>query len=221
MSAIQVNIAQKKTCASPAGVEASEQFSRRNMNINRSVLKPIVPQNFSAEPDDEIDILALVRTLWRERSVIILFAAFTMTAGIYFAYFRTVPHYKATTTVVLEDRQQNMVDLPSGLGNLSQWDDATIQTEIAVLTSRNLVKKVVLDLDLIRNPGFNWTLVAQEPSYFDNLDRLKKTWLEKMGPSTTKEMPGVRNIRRSNRRVHRFAGPRNDFGREPGLELHS
>ncbi|HGG06847.1 MAG TPA: polysaccharide biosynthesis tyrosine autokinase [Aliiroseovarius sp.] len=104
--------------------------------------------------DDEIDLIALLRTLWRGKWVIFLVAVAAIFVGAYYAYRVAVPVYSARAVVVLESRQDQVVDIASVMTGLS-GDQATINTEVEVLRSRGLVEKLVKRMDLTNDPEFN------------------------------------------------------------------
>ena len=69
-------------------------------------------------------------------------------------FFAATPVYTASTTVALESREQQVVDIENVVTGLS-GDQATVNTEVEVIRSRELIERVVLDLDLVGDPEFN------------------------------------------------------------------
>jgi len=112
--------------------------------------------------DDEIDLMALVGTLWRGKWWIALFASLAVLIGGYYAYRIAVPIYTTTTTVALDPQQQSVTDLTSVMSGLS-GDQATINTEVEVIKSRGLMEKLVVRLDLTSDPEFNPRLRPPNP----------------------------------------------------------
>ena len=112
--------------------------------------------------DDEIDLLALLGTLWRGKWIILLLATLAVLAGGYFAYRVAVPVYTANATVALDSQQQNITDLTNVISGLA-GDQATINTEVEVMRSRGLVEKLVTDMDLGMDPEFNRLLRPISP----------------------------------------------------------
>jgi succinoglycan biosynthesis transport protein ExoP len=84
-----------------------------------------------------------------------------MVLAIYYAYFVAVPMYRSTAVVILQTKQDNIVDLQSVAGGFS-GDSTEVNTEVEVLKSRGLGQKVVERLNLIQDPDFNSAL--REPS---------------------------------------------------------
>ncbi|MBB5514563.1 capsular exopolysaccharide synthesis family protein [Rubricella aquisinus] len=120
-------------------------------------------ENPTTLPDDEVDISALLQTLWNGKFWIVLAALIGLALGGYYTLRIATPYYTATSVVMLESRQEQVVDIESvvtGLGG----DQLTINTEVEVLQSRGLIRKLVDELGLIDDPEFNGYL--QEPSRF-------------------------------------------------------
>ncbi|VDC33981.1 GumC family protein [Pseudogemmobacter humi] len=107
--------------------------------------------------DDTIDLLALFRTLWREKLIVSGAALLCMIlAGIY-AWRVAVPLYSANAVVMLDARENSGMGLSAILGGLST-DSSTVNTEVQVLRGRTLIGRVVDDLDLTADPEFNGAL---------------------------------------------------------------
>ena len=121
-------------------------------------------KNFSqapAEDDDTIDVGALLATLWRGKWLIALVTLASMLLAGYYAYGVAVPKYRSTSVVVLETKEDSVVDLKAVVGGFS-GDSTEVNTEVEVIRSRGLVGKVVDRLNLINDPEFNGAL--REPS---------------------------------------------------------
>lgn len=137
--------------------------------------KLIVPTSPAMEhsvrpPDgqsDALDIRQILNTLGRRRGLmLIVFAA--VIVGAYVAIGQITPRYTAHASVLLQTLQANPVDLESVIGEASA-DDEAIQTEVDVLTSRSLARRVVERLDLMSDPEFNITLLPPQPSLGERL----------------------------------------------------
>ena len=110
-----------------------------------------VPPQIQQTPDDgggEIDLMALLNTVWRGKWVIMICAVIAILVGGYYAFKVAVPVYTANAVVALEARQEQVADLDSVLSGLSA-DQATINTEIEVMRSRGLIGKLVERLELM------------------------------------------------------------------------
>ena len=65
--------------------------------------------------------------------------------------------HTATSVVMLETREEQIVDLDSVIGGLS-GDASVVNSEVEVLRSRGLMGKVVDDLNLTQDADFNAAL---------------------------------------------------------------
>lgn len=107
------------------------------------------------QPKENVaDLNALLRTVWRGKWIIALTTAFAIILGVYYAYFVAVPVYRASATVMLQTRPEQVVNLDSIVSNIGS-DDAEINTQLQVMSSRNLLGKVVDELNLVNDPEFN------------------------------------------------------------------
>lgn len=116
------------------------------------------------EDDDVINLSTVIGTLWRGKWIIAAFcAAFVLAAGFY--VFRVaVPVYEATSVVAFDGRsEQNVTNIESVVSGLSA-NSETINTEMQVITSRTLGKRLVERLDLVNDPEFN-PPPSEEPSF--------------------------------------------------------
>ncbi|MEO0356702.1 MAG: polysaccharide biosynthesis tyrosine autokinase [Pseudomonadota bacterium] len=116
----------------------------------------------------EIDLMALVGTLWRGKWWIILWAVMAGLLGGYYAFFQAVPQYTASAQIAFESREEQIIGLEGVIGGLG-GDLATINTEVEVLRSRGLMRKVITELDLVQDPEFNSTLRPDRPYSFGSM----------------------------------------------------
>ena len=118
-----------------------------------------------APEDDEIDLLALLATLWRGKWVILAVTILALTAGGYYAYRVAVPIYTTTAVLTLDPRKQQAT-LDSALSSLMpglSGDKPTINTEVEVMRSRGLIEKLAKKLNLTEDPEFNGYLRPENP----------------------------------------------------------
>ena len=111
-----------------------------------------VPQRSS--DDDVIDLGAVFRTLWISKFTIISIMLLAMAVGIYQAYIGASSRYTSTAVLMLDSREEQIVDLESVIGGLSK-DTTAVNTEVEVLRSRSLLGKVITELNLTADPEFN------------------------------------------------------------------
>ena len=116
--------------------------------------KPVLRSQLNAGKGE---VLNGFRALWRGKFWILLVTLITTFAGVYYATQIAVPKYTAKSSVALESREAQVVDLETVVSGLS-GDQATINTEIEVLRSLGLIEKLVLQLDLVSDPEFNSAL---------------------------------------------------------------
>lgn len=114
------------------------------------------PAAFSKPPSETFglrNLLAVFRRRLRLFAAIVLIvflAALVITA-------RTTPRYTAQAQVMLNTRQEQVVDTKAVLSNLPA-ESGVIDSEVEVLQSRDLARQVVEKLQLERDPEFNWVL---------------------------------------------------------------
>jgi capsular exopolysaccharide synthesis family protein len=131
------------------------------------------------------DLNEIIRLLWRQK-LIIIGTVVILTALALVVIFLMTPVYTATAMVVLDPtidpRQRHAVDIQSGMAGLPA-DNATVQTEIQVLMSRDLAAKVATQLNLDQNPEFNPAL-RPTPWYaeFNPVNLIPDSWASLLWP---------------------------------------
>lgn len=114
------------------------------------------PAAFSKAPSETFglrNLLAIFRRRLRLFAAIVLIvflAALVITA-------RTTPRYTAQAQVMLNTRQEQVVDTKAVLSSLPA-ESSVIDSEVEVLQSRDLARQVAEKLQLERDPEFNWAL---------------------------------------------------------------
>ena len=126
-----------------------------NLTQHQKFLDASAPR--TAEKNDEIDLEQVLDTLWRGKIVIFFCVLVALLLGGYYVYSMAVPVYTARSVVVLKSRQEQIVDFENVMSCLG-GDQATVNTEVAVIRSRGLMGKLVDRLDLTKGPEFNPTL---------------------------------------------------------------
>ena len=116
-----------------------------------------------AEDQDEIDLLALARTLWRGKWLIAGFALLACLIAGYHAFVVATPKYRATASLVLDVRGANVLDLAQVVSGIST-DTAALNTELEVIRSRTLIGRLVDEQNLVEDPEFNPVLRPPETS---------------------------------------------------------
>ena len=123
---------------------------------------PIATAPPSAPATEEIGLLDLFGMLWRGKWWILLSTLLAVVAGLVYALFITVPLYTSSTELALESREEQVIDFDNVISGLSS-DEATLNTEIAVLRSRELIGRLVARLELTADPEFNKALREKNP----------------------------------------------------------
>lgn len=142
------------------------------LNDMRRIQKSVVPPS-NAE-DDVIDLSTLLGALWRGKVyVLAAVLAAALLSGVY-VYILATPMYRATAVVMLNNREEQVVDLGNVVGGLTA-DSTVVNTEVEVLKSRILLGKVVDKLDLTEDPEFNASL--QNPSMVSRVKEALKAVL--------------------------------------------
>lgn len=126
--------------------------------LPRPSMGGVVISSDSQGTDDVIDIGALLATAWRGIWRILFWTLFAVLIGAIYAFVLATPVFRATTSVVLEARQSQVVNLDSVVGEL-RTDPSAVNTEVEVLKSRRLMGRVVDELKLADDPEFNSTLL--------------------------------------------------------------
>lgn len=113
--------------------------------------------------DDEIDLMALIGTLWRGKWRIMLCALIGLVFGGIYATQVAVPKYSSATVLAIQENTPSLVDIQSVVSGVSSESEA-INTEIEIIRSRGLIERVVAKLSLLEDPEFNPSLI--QPSLF-------------------------------------------------------
>ncbi len=110
---------------------------------------------------DRVELGRLVRIMWRRRWAFL--AAFLLVCVPLTAIILTLPrYYTAETTVMIDPRVEQVVDVKSVLSGLL-GDPEAIASEIEVIRSRDLARQVVREFALTQKPEFNPSL-SEGPS---------------------------------------------------------
>lgn len=107
---------------------------------------------------DRQDLRKLLMTLWRQRKIIA--STMGLIVGLtVLTVFQVTPKYTATSQVMLETRQSQVVDIESVVSGMSA-DMATLMSEVEVIRSSSLIGRVIQKLNLLENPDFNPDILA-------------------------------------------------------------
>ena len=101
---------------------------------------------------EELSIRDLINTVWQGKILIV--ASFVIIMSITALIIQQiVPHYTASTSVMINSRKLKVVDVDDVLSSMN-LDAAIVQTEVEVIRSREIIHAVVKKLRLATNPAF-------------------------------------------------------------------
>ncbi|ATG45377.1 putative exopolysaccharide biosynthesis transport protein (plasmid) [Phaeobacter piscinae] len=119
--------------------------------------------SFAADDGQEVlDLGAIFAIIWRGRWVIAACVLIGLIVGIWRAYIVATPLYGAEVQLVLDTRDEKVVDIESVVSSLSATDEV-IRTEVHILGGRELAGQVVDRLNLISDPEFN--MMLRDPGF--------------------------------------------------------
>ncbi|WOF72449.1 GumC family protein [Parvibaculaceae bacterium PLY_AMNH_Bact1] len=117
---------------------------------------------------DLIDLRQVYLTLRRNLQLIVAMIA-TITVLTLVVTLQLTPLYTATAKVLIETRENNVVDIEAVLSGLSS-DSATVDSQVEIIKSQALALRVIETLDLGNDPEFN--VILQEQSWAASLNPL-------------------------------------------------
>lgn len=136
-------------------------------------LETVVP---AVVEDREIDLRSILAMLRRRKSVIFGTVAAVLLVTL-LVLIQLTPRYTSSAELMLNTRQQNVVDIEtvvSGLNVDAGAFQTGVQSEVNIITSRSLARRVVEKLGLMQDPEFNASL--RQHSALDYINPLY--WLE-------------------------------------------
>ncbi len=109
--------------------------------------------------DELLNLGALLSVLWRGKLRILICVAIISGLGAFYAFRIAVPTYVASTSIVLDTRSAQILDVEGVLSGLS-GDATDVNTQVQILRSHSLLGRVVDALSLETVPDFNDDLRA-------------------------------------------------------------
>jgi capsular exopolysaccharide synthesis family protein len=103
---------------------------------------------------ENIDLLAYLRVLLKRKWVVAAsVGTLVLFAGIY--SFKATPIYKATSTMMIEEEGSKILSIEAELGYSRGLSDLRFfNTQIRLLTSKSLLERIAVKLDLLNNSVF-------------------------------------------------------------------
>lgn len=114
-------------------------------------------KNNAAADENIIELSVLLSILWRRKLWIAVCMIVAGALSGYYAFGVAVPKYQATSVLLLDGSDQQLLSLNASLPSLGTNTEA-INTEVEVLKSRSLIERVVTVANLTTDPEFNASL---------------------------------------------------------------
>lgn len=127
------------------------------MTVNWPNSLNATPVRHGGSHDDTLDLFKVVRVLWGGRWMILASMIVMALLGRIYVSQGVTPTYTARAVVMLESRQEQVVDIDNVISGLGA-DQATVNTEVEVLRSRGLIGKLVDRQNLTEDAEFNPSL---------------------------------------------------------------
>ena len=132
-------------------------------------LMQVVPQQ-QPENENSVDLRQLFLTFWRGKWTMIICGVVAAVLAI-LAVSQVEPKYKASAKVMFDIQKANVVDLQEVLVD-QEFSKDTLQNQIEILHSTNLIALVIDDLDLLSDPEFNARLRVKSETIFDRFSNI-------------------------------------------------
>lgn len=149
---------------------------------------PLLADNeFSHDDEDTISLSNIFHIFWlRRRLFLSVFILVFVIATIYI--YQLVPRYTAEAKILVGTAKSQVVDVEEVLsGNLDHW--GAIESEIEVLRSRELAKKVIEKLNLLNVEEFNPGLKESSRGFLFYLNPMN--WISDGAKKSIKEAMGI------------------------------
>ncbi len=102
---------------------------------------------------EEFELREVVQTIWRRRGTMFGTVCITMLLAI-IGTFQLTPKFTAEGVVMLDTRTTQIVDIESVVSGVTA-EKGTVQSEVEILQSRELLGRVIDQLGLMEDPEFN------------------------------------------------------------------
>lgn len=112
-----------------------------------------------------LSLLQVLGVMWRRKAILLACLVLALSASI-IANGVISPRYTASASIIVEPRQQKIIEIESVISNLPVSLE-TMQSEVQVIKSPAVAKRVVDRLDLASLPEFNPSLTPHDSSLLD------------------------------------------------------
>ncbi len=151
------------------------------LGVNQS--PPVYVAPASDSEDKLVDIDKLIQAVRRRMWLII--ASFVATFSVVtLISFQMTPIYSATSRIIVDSRETNVIDVGDVLSGLSPTT-GIVNTEVEVIKSRALLMKVVERLNLDQYPEFNYAL--RDPTMTQQIRRSVNRFFDGLRPAAPAE----------------------------------
>ncbi len=123
--------------------------------------------------EDTLSLGNIFHIFWLRRQLFFLVVIFVSIVGATFV-FQLIPRYTAETKVLVGTPKSQVVDVEAVLSG-DVTNESGVKSEVEVMLSRGLAKKVITKLNLLSLVEFNPSLKQTEDSFFAMLN--PKNWL--------------------------------------------
>ncbi|HEX5007184.1 MAG TPA: polysaccharide biosynthesis tyrosine autokinase [Hyphomonadaceae bacterium] len=128
--------------------------------------------------EDAISLQRVLRAVRRRLNLMI--AVFLLTfAGVAVWSFQLKPVYSATSRVIVNSRDHNVIDISAVIAGMPP-NPTIVDTEAEILRSRTLIEKLVRRMELVNDPEFNGA--KAEPSDLDKRISAAKGFIKSLVP---------------------------------------
>lgn len=126
---------------------------RAGLPLKEVVGREIVDHRLPTMADTgDVDLRGFLRAVYRRKWLLVVIMAVAIGATMYWM-LHTTPLYSADVLIVVETRPSSIVRVDEAVQDVVS-DTVQVNTEVAVLESRNLAARVIDDLELDRDPEF-------------------------------------------------------------------
>jgi len=122
------------------------------------------------EQTEFLDIRGILSTIWRGKYIIAICTLIALVLA-FLAISQLQPRYKSTAKVMFDLQKANVVDLQQVLVD-QEFSQDTLQNQIEILRSTNLIERVVDELQLYNLPEFNPTLRVEKETIVDRVQNI-------------------------------------------------
>lgn len=120
----------------------------------RPAMSGNTPTLVALDPAPVLDLWGMLRVVWLGKWIVLITTLLCILAAGYYAFRITQPRFAATATLEVDAQPTTLRDV-SGLLQTSGSDAASLNTQLAILTSNHLLGQVVTEMALLDDPEFN------------------------------------------------------------------